>query len=71
MNGYLDDIEATNRTIKDGWLYTGDIGYQKDGKWYIVDRAKVNSPGPVAIELQYTNRGSGAHQGTGMAGISD
>lgn len=23
MKGYLNDIEATNRTIKDGWIHTG------------------------------------------------
>lgn len=41
-NGYLDNPSATNVTIVDGWLRTGDIGYQRDGKWYIVDRAKVS-----------------------------
>lgn len=41
MNSYFKNPEATNSTILDGWLRTGDIGYQKEGKWYIVDRAKV------------------------------
>lgn len=40
MNCYLNNPEATERTIVDGWLVTGDIGYQREGKWYIVDRAK-------------------------------
>ena len=41
MNEYLGNREATQRTIIGGWLHTGDIGYHKEGKWYIVDRAKV------------------------------
>ncbi|KAL9126957.1 MAG: hypothetical protein Q9217_004080 [Psora testacea] len=40
MTAYVDQVEATERTIVDGWLQTGDIGYQKAGKCYIVDRAK-------------------------------
>lgn len=43
--GYLDNPEATAATINsDGWLRTGDIGYTKQGLWYIVDRKKVMSP---------------------------
>jgi acyl-CoA synthetase (AMP-forming)/AMP-acid ligase II len=42
MMGYLKNQDATKATIVDGWLHTGDIGYQKAGKWYIVDRAKVS-----------------------------
>ena len=26
MKGYYKAEEETNKTIKDGWLYTGDIG---------------------------------------------
>ena len=41
MKGYLNDEEKTKETIKDGWLYTGDIAYQdEDGYLYIVDRKK-------------------------------
>lgn len=40
MNSYLDAPEATKKTVVDGWLHTGDIGYQRGGKWYIIDRAK-------------------------------
>ncbi|EGL81968.1 AMP-dependent synthetase and ligase [Caldalkalibacillus thermarum TA2.A1] len=41
MVGYLNNPEATCETIKDGWLYTGDIGYQdEEGYFYIVDRKK-------------------------------
>lgn len=42
MQGYLDDPEATAATISaDGWLDTGDIGWQnEDGYLKITDRAK-------------------------------
>ncbi|XP_041019086.1 4-coumarate--CoA ligase 2-like isoform X1 [Juglans microcarpa x Juglans regia] len=42
MKGYLNDPEATERTIdKDGWLYTGDIGFiDGDDELFIVDRLK-------------------------------
>ena len=41
MKGYLNDEVKTKETIKDGWLYTGDIAYQdEDGYLYIVDRKK-------------------------------
>lgn len=51
MNGYLNNPGATNHTIVDGWLRTGDIGYQMDGKWYIVDRAKVRRAYPSTYEV--------------------
>lgn len=40
--GYLNDAEATARTVDvDGWLHTGDIGYvDDDDDVFIVDRVK-------------------------------
>jgi acyl-CoA synthetase (AMP-forming)/AMP-acid ligase II len=41
MREYYKNPALTAATIKDGWLYTGDIARQdKDGFYYIVDRKK-------------------------------
>jgi fatty-acyl-CoA synthase len=41
MSGYWNLPEKTAEAIKDGVLYTGDLGYMDDeGYFYIVDRAK-------------------------------
>jgi long-chain acyl-CoA synthetase len=41
MLGYYKNPEETQKTIVDGWLYTGDIGYvDEDGYFYITDRKK-------------------------------
>jgi long-chain acyl-CoA synthetase len=41
MLGYWNQPEETAKTIRDGWLYTGDIGHRdEDGFFYITDRKK-------------------------------
>ncbi len=41
MKGYWKNDEATADTIKDGWLFTGDMGYMdKDGFLYVLGRYK-------------------------------
>ena len=41
MLGYYNNEEETKKTLKDGWLYTGDVAYQdEEGFTYIVDRKK-------------------------------
>ncbi|RFU83127.1 acyl-CoA synthetase [Streptomyces triticagri] len=41
MRGYWRSPELTSRTVRDAWLYTGDIGrLDADGFLYVVDRKK-------------------------------
>ena len=63
MIGYWNQPDETNKVIKDGWLYTGDIGEFKDGYLKITDRKKdiiVNAGGdnisPLKIENLMTNQ---------------
>ena len=57
MECYFNDDKATAESLKDGWLYTGDMAMQdEDGFIYLVDRKKdvIISGGenlyPVQIE---------------------
>lgn len=41
MMGYYENEEATKEVLKDGWFYTGDLGYQdKDGYIFMAGRKK-------------------------------
>ena len=41
MMGYYENEEATNKVLKDGWFYTGDLGYiDNDGFIFLTGREK-------------------------------
>lgn len=41
MKGYYNKPEANAKTIKNGWLHSGDVGVKdEDGFFYVVDRTK-------------------------------
>ncbi|MFC4022601.1 long-chain-fatty-acid--CoA ligase [Oceanobacillus longus] len=41
MQGYWNNEEETDNVLKDGWLFTGDLGYMnEDGYFFVVDRKK-------------------------------
>jgi long-chain acyl-CoA synthetase len=60
MKGYYNNPQETDKILKDGWLFTGDLGWKdKDGYFYIAGRKKnviVSSAGkniyPEEIENQ-------------------
>jgi acyl-CoA synthetase (AMP-forming)/AMP-acid ligase II len=40
MDGYHRDEEASARTLPDGWLRTGDLGFVRDERLYVSGRAR-------------------------------
>lgn len=41
MKGYWNNPEETDNVLKNGWLFTGDLGYMdENGYFYVVDRRK-------------------------------
>ena len=61
MLGYWNNAEETKKVLKDGWLYTGDIGHFEKNYLKITDRKKdiLITPGgdnisPVKIENDLT-----------------
>ena len=76
MRGYWNKPEETERALRNGWFYTGDISkMDKDGYFYIVDRKKdmINVSGlkvwPREVEeVLYEHP---AVKEAGVIGISD
>ena len=41
MEGYYEDPDKSKEVLREGWLYTGDLGWQdRDGYFYIAGRSK-------------------------------
>ena len=63
MKGYYNRPEETAETVKNGWLYTGDLGYlDKDGYLFITGRKKEiivlpngKNINPVELESKLEN----------------
>jgi|Deesub1362B_J571_1020462.scaffolds.fasta_scaffold03716_2 long-chain acyl-CoA synthetase len=76
MAGYWKDPDETARTIRDGWLYTGDLGYMdEDGYLYIVDRKKdVIKPSGFQVWPREVEEVIASHPNVaevGVAGVPD
>ena len=62
MNGYWNNTEETKKVLKNGWLYTGDVGTFENNYLRITDRKKdiIITPGgdnisPIKVENEITN----------------
>ncbi len=76
MKGYHNMPTETANTLRDGWLYTGDIAYMdEDGYFYIVDRKKeLIKPGGYQVwprEVEEVIMANPKVLEVGVAGIPD
>ena len=76
MLGYHQHPTETANTIRDGWLFTGDLGYMdEDGYLFIVDRKKdVIKPGGFQVWPRDVEEVIASHPAVaevGVAGIPD
>jgi long-chain acyl-CoA synthetase len=74
--GYYKNPQATAETFRDGWLYTGDMGYlDEDGYLFIVERKKdLIIRGGLNVypkDVEEVIYGLGAVQEAAVVGIPD
>ncbi len=71
MKGYWRQESATAETIRNGWLYTGDLGYQdEDGYIFLAGRAKdFIKPGGELISPAEVEQVLHSHPATDEAAI--
>ncbi len=76
MKGYYGDTEKTSEVIKDGWFYSGDLGYlDADGELIIVDRkGECISTGAEKVfphEIEEILMGNEKIEGVCVIGVPD
>lgn len=71
MTGYRNQSEETAQTIRDGFIYTGDIGYlDEDGFLFLVDRKKdVVFVKGFNVFPREVEEAIHTHQSVGMVGV--
>ncbi len=72
FDGYWNDDAATAETLKEGWLCTGDLGFQREGELYLVGRRKeiliVRGENLMPHELEWIAEAVVGSGGTSRAG---
>jgi long-chain acyl-CoA synthetase len=76
MTGYWKSPEETESILRDGWIFSGDLGYiDEDGYLFIVDRKKdVIKPGGFQVWPREVEEVIAMHPSvleTGVAGVPD
>jgi len=72
MQGYWKRPEESKDIIRDGWLYTGDLGYQdEDGYLFIVDRKKdLIKPGGKQVWPREVEEAIASHPAVAEVGVT-
>jgi long-chain acyl-CoA synthetase len=72
MQGYWKRPEESVDIIRDGWLYTGDLGYQdEDGYLFIVDRKKdLIKPGGKQVWPREVEEAIATHPAVAEVGVA-
>jgi acyl-CoA synthetase (AMP-forming)/AMP-acid ligase II len=76
MKEYYKDPEATTATLKDGWLYTGDMAMEdEDGFIFLVDRKKdviiTGGENIYPVQVEDFLRGYDAIKDVAVIGVAD